>query len=281
MHKALNMPSSTYYKYLNEGRLLDLIIDHWLDWQLSGVIERPWSASYVETQSVYARMYLSQTTKVSAKSLEEMLRQIPPKQYCKRKALHSAVSSLAKWLVHYGELPERELKHFKRLYPKKPRDYRPKVYELNGDQVSELCKLSYTALFLSETGLRISEFADLQLNDLHASDDPTKSFIEVQMGKFSKYRQVPYSKRAPSVPFKEILKYNSRRQVHSHIVSLRKQSSFYFTAHSFRHYRATLWYNHPKIAINTAMKWLGHDDLSMVKRYTHVTDEVALQAAFE
>jgi integrase len=223
------------------------------------------------------------------------------------------VSSFAKFLDQKGFLQAGEYQRIRGLYPKKSPYYQPIQKIIRKEDLEILIKTAmaghvfYQALlnktlliFLSETGLRVSEAAGLTLNDAQYCDIPAKAYIRT-FGKGGKWRLVPFSKLAqktvseylrhrPQVQSVALFLAFNPRHGHTPITSdgiirrfktLSEETGIPFSAHSLRHYRITEWASNPRIPITTVQKWAGHTTLTVTQRYIHITDDDALQAAFE
>jgi integrase len=324
----LHISRAKYYRLKKANKLDNLLVsvdmeDHfahlenWINWRDAGLHSKPWAETYRRNLTYQARKYFSHFKAVSSVNLEAWLLQVPPIQHSKRKDRHSAVSSLAKYLRHIDVVSTDELLKILSLYPKKPAAYQPEQRIIYSEDLKALIKSAESArsvhhrvlntallVFMSETGLRVSEVAALVYRDLRFSDRPSGSFVRVRNGKGGKSRTVPFSKVAQQA-LQEYLSYArvhgldkdkqlfwahnplhgfrplTRDCVARRFKTISGSSRINFSAHSLRHYRITAWANNPRIPITVTQKWAGHSSLEITQRYIHIRDEDALEAAFE
>lgn len=309
---------ATYYRKLKTGepfRKEDYhknFIPDWVAWRESGLSVRPWSNSHKALQLHYLKKYFDNFRTVSPNNLENWLAKIPAQSYSKRKHIHSAVSAFAKYLNHKGRITREDYLTIKALFPKRSPYHPPRqriIYEEDLNKLIETASkghhryqrlLNCTLLiFLSETGLRVTEACNLTRQDLRFSTNPREAIITVRCGKGGKRRVVPFSKKAQTAmadyftqaPGGERAFYSfgpktnyqhlDRHAVARRFQAIAEKSGVDFSAHSLRHYRVSRWANNPKIPIATVQKWAGHSSLEMTQRYIHIRDDEALMAAYE
>jgi integrase len=288
----------------------------WIAWKEENLHIKSWQPRYKRDQVAYLKKYFAQFDEVSAENLETWLRAVPASQVTKRRHMHSCVSSIARYLYEQEKLitPE-EYARIKMLYPKKPPGYEPKQVILFDEDLStikqnidkyyedrEYMKLLVDTLitFLSETGVRVSELADIREEHLHFGELHQKPFVKVK-GKYGKTRKVPFSKKAqsaikqylvlrPSGINLDALFYvqNEKNKIWTGLKANWVTHEFQrfsaaikipFTPHSFRHYKVTKWANTPQIPINTVRLWAGHSSVTVTEKYIHTGDDDALAAA--
>jgi integrase/recombinase XerC len=234
-----------------------------------------------------------------------------------KRHMQSCVSNYARFLYEQkGILTLDDYSKIKLLYPKRPPRYQPtqnllydedlepiqkaigKLYEKKAFSNELLLKTVLT--LLAETGLRIHELCSLSLENLNFSDNPMRSVLKVR-GKGGKERMVPFSKRAQAIinEYLQVERNGNKKSLFwvtntnngrktplkvdwlaHEIEAVSELADIKFTAHSFRHYRATQWANDARIPITTTQRWLGHESLQVTQRYIHTSDEMAMQAAF-
>jgi integrase len=288
--------------------------NQWIEWRENGLHCKPWSKTYKRNQVLYLQLFLKEFGLITSGNLESCLQAIPTIQQSKRKDIHAAVSSFAKFLDHKGLLQTGEYQRIRGLYPKHNPYYQPQQRLIRKEQLETLINTAmaghvfYQALlnktllvFLSETALRVSEASNLAVSDVQFSNIPSKAYINT-FGKGGKRRLVPFSRPAqeclrqylrhrPTNTSTEALflafnpKYGYTPLTSDGVIRrfkvLSESTGISFSAHSLRHYRITEWANNPRIPITTVQKWAGHTTLTVTQRYIHLTDEDALQAAFE
>lgn len=321
----LGISRATFYRLKKSGKLVELLegqkkgheqfIDEWVQWREAGLYIRPWSKTYKRVQLIQLKLYFKKYKLVSHIHLTEWLSELPPEKHSNRKDRHAAVSSLAKYLSLKDVLSQEEYVKIKNLYPKKPPGYQPDQRVIYQEDLNLLLQeaskghagfqrlLNQTMLiFLSETGLRVSEACALTKDDIRFSDDPRQAFIKVRKGKGGKSRVVPFSKAAqeclrqylPVLPqelygMKHLLWSFNPKHGYTPLTGdcigrrfqlLSEKTGIHFSAHSLRHYRITQWANNPRIPITIVQKWAGHSSLEVTQKYIHIRDKDALEAAF-
>lgn len=284
----------------------------WVTWQENGLLVRPWSSTYKDLQLHYIGRYFADFQTVSASNLAAWLENIPATSLSKRRHSHSAVSSYAKYLNHKGLLEREEYLKIKALYPKKSPYHQYNQRIIYQEELNRLIQQTHKGhsryqrllnrtllVFLSETGLRVSEACHLKRDDLRFSSEPKQATVKVRQGKGGKARLVPFSKKAQESIAEYLQQAPSGDEVfwafnpktnysllHKNCVARRfqrlsQQTGIPFSAHSLRHYRITLWANNARIPISVVQKWAGHSSLEITQHYIHLRDEDALQAAYE
>lgn len=322
---TLGISRATFYRLKKVNKLAELLegqkedhdqyIDEWVQWREAGLYVRPWSKTYKRVQLIQLNLYFKKYKMVSHTNLAEWLSEIPPEKHSNRKDRHAAVSSLAKYLSLKDIISQEECIKIKGIYPKKPPGYQPDQRVIYEEDLNALLieaskghssyqkLLNQTMLiFLSETGLRVSEACNLTREDIRFSDDPKQAFIKVKNGKGGKSRVVPFSKAAQDclrkyldvlsieLQGKKILfwSFNPKHGytpltgdcIGRRFQLLSQKTGIHFSAHSLRHYRITQWANNPRIPITVVQKWAGHSSLEVTQKYIHIRDEDALIAAF-
>jgi integrase/recombinase XerD len=212
-------------------------------------------------------------------------------------------------LLEAGRLSETEYQRIVKLYPKKSPYYQPKQRVIYAEDLSILLDKAskghsrYQAalnvallVFLSETGLRVSELCAMALGSLCFSPVPQDARVFVIKGKGGKNRTVPFSKAAQeavqeylavcpkTLPSPLFHSFNPKRGytpltrdcVARRFKQLADDTGVDFSAHTLRHYRITQWANNPRIPITVTQKWAGHSSLEVTQWYIHIRDEEAL-----
>ncbi len=283
---TLGISKTTFYR---QKRHLETNLDlkGLKDYIYSGLYIKPWSEKYFKEISRLLKEYFQTHSIVTEESVAKWINSLPPLQHSYRNWRHRACSAYARYLYrYYKSLPKSEYEAIVSLYPRKPVGYRPRQLVISSAQYTELQEVATSkqrqiVVLLGETGLRLSELANLTLRYCHLSNDPTKSYAEVIRGKGDVDRFVPLSKKA-QIAIREYGQWpNNFSSLESRLKRLRQKSGIELTAHSFRHYRITQWANNPKISLTTTQKWAGHSDIKTTMGYVHVTDEEAMRAAFE
>lgn len=290
----------------------------WIEWRDSGIGQKVWSASYRQQQIRLGNNYFKKFDVISCENLRAWMGEFAPKSHSVRVDRYSFVVSMAKYLYKEldGIVSQDEYARLKTMYPGKTPDYEPKQHIIYAEDVAAIFEklpayyaqkpyhglLMHTLVtLLAESGMRVSELASLQMENLSFSDNPRRAYIQVK-GKGSKVRKIPFSRKAqeaiqhyidnkPAEAGMEILfrVYHYRTKEYTTMNAdwvkheLKDLSDFVgikFTAHSFRHYRITQWANNPRIPITSTQLWAGHTMLTVTQRYIHIRDDDALIAAF-
>jgi integrase len=292
-------------------------IDDWINWRESGLHRRKWASTYKELQLLYIKKYFRLYQYVTPKNIEHWLSEVPIESRSKRKHMHSVASSFADFLQFREIISREDYLKIRHLYPKKSHYLKPKQNIISREQLKTLICMAATGhhryqamlnftlvVFLSETALRVSEAANLAIEDIHFANDDTNVLpsIIVRCGKGGKARKVPFSKLAQEV-IQDYLKvrpdstgYNnlflafnpkhgytpiSKDCVARRFRLLRQKTGIKFTAHSFRHYKITHWANNPKYPIAYVQKWAGHSSLVMTQHYIHIDEDESLRLGCE
>lgn len=217
-------------------------------------------------------------------------------------------------------LPEAEREAIRRLYPKVPRGFKRERKIIYREQLSDILagaekaagddaykKVLFKTLIivLATTALRLSEVCSLKLSNIRFNEDLQKATITV-VGKGGKEWTIPFPKLtqeyileylairphrteqeedkpdalfwvySPRYGYTTLKKYTL---VH-YIRDISEASGIEFTAHSFRHYRITMWMDDGHINPSHAQLWAGHSDLKTTQGYTHIRDVDALASAY-
>lgn len=303
---AVETDNGLVYQFEDHRRMnnSESLVQEWIAWREGGIGIKPWSPQTRKKYVRYLDKHLARYGSVSVSSLETHLMSIPATQPLKRIAIHAACSSFARFLKEKkGLLTHNDYCSIRLLYPKLSYDYKPSQQIISAEDLA--CILHYADYldrafigFLSETGLRVGEACELKMQDLMFSDEPKLAKIKDVVGKGGKSRVVPFSRKAQEF-IREYLKikpglygdyvFVMKRSRTKCLVEtmghrferLSKRCGVPFSAHSFRHYRITIWANNPLIPITTTQKWAGHETLAITQRYIHTTDDMALAAAYE
>ena len=136
------------------------------------------------------KWYFEHFDELSVSNFKQALMLIPIERFSKRLKLFEAINCFAKFLIQEGILAED--------FPYKIKPFRPKrhippkklvVDQVGLDRMLTVCKTpldKFLLILLSQTGLRASEAAGLQLTDLHLD----KSYLVVTRAKWGKTRRV-------------------------------------------------------------------------------------------
>lgn len=289
------------------------LIEAWIKWRESGFLHPRWSENTKKTYVPYLKQFLNKHQNLTAKAVAAWLSAIPQEQQSKRRHNHSALSSFARFQMEMGKLDGAEYQKIRELYPRRDKYRPPKQLIITEVQLETLIKAATQnqhryqralnralLLFLSETGLRVTEACRLKLEDLRFSDVGTEASITVRCGKGGRSRLVTFSRKAQKA-VKEYLKHRptttpyqnlflgfgpttgfqplTRHAVARRFQHISQEVRIPFTAHSLRHYRITEWGK--RLSSSIVQKLAGHSSLLVTERYLHIQEEEAIAAAFE
>jgi integrase/recombinase XerD len=135
-----------------------------------------------------------------------------------------------------------------------------------------------------QAGLRVSEVANLDLEDLIALNHRTQRKVRIRYSKHGRSREIPInldiakalqawlkvrgeSKDGdPAVFLSERKKRISERAIQSAMAKVFRAAGLSYTCHSLRHTAAKLWVDHKGIEV--AQRLLGHENVQTTLRYT-------------
>ncbi len=255
---------------------------------------RPFSEHSVSTYLLYAKWFLKKYELVSIQNLKLTMLEIPPEQFAKRFKLYQALNCFAKFLIEEGQLTEDYLEQAKRYKPKRhlpPRKTtvsEPEI-QLMLDKANVLLDKTLLIL-LSSTGLRVSEAANLRINDL----DLESKVLTIQVAKWGKSRRVGLSPHLLEVleqylvtrqPFsgnaylfldkhsKPITRYGIRERIEK----LGKKAGVKVTPHALRRAFVTINANkgRPLPMLQIAC---GHSCITTTRSYCMTTEDETIQA---
>jgi integrase/recombinase XerD len=166
-------------------------ISGWIDAMRFGLMGgRPFSEISVRTYAYYTEWFLEQYGSISVEHLKKALLAIPIEHFAKRLKLFQSLTCFAKYLVQEGALDEAYLVASKKFKPRRHLPERKITVDQKGlDKLMEACQTPLERLIvvlLSQTGLRVSEAANLCLEDI----DFENRFLRVKLAKWGKTRRV-------------------------------------------------------------------------------------------
>jgi site-specific recombinase XerD len=151
---------------------------------------RPFSEISVRTYAYYTEWFLQQYGCLSVENLKKALLAVPVEHFAKRQKLFQSLTSFAKYLVQEEVLDETYLAQTKKFKPRRHLPERKVTVNQKGlDKLMEACQSPLERLIvilLSQTGLRVSEAANLCLEDI----DFENRFLRVKLAKWGKTRRV-------------------------------------------------------------------------------------------
>ncbi len=189
--EVLKVSRASYFRYKRSQPHTSLI-PQYVEFRTQGLSEKPWSHNHKKHTLYQLQKYLNVYPLVNYCGVKAWL----VGTYSQKKDRHTALSGFCRFLLSEGLMEESEYLKIKKLYPIRSYYDKPKQRLVTSEEIAVITSQSQVCLFLSESGLRISEFADLTPDCLHYSQEPSKAFIEVRCGKGGKARLVPFSRRA-------------------------------------------------------------------------------------
>ena len=166
-------------------------IEPWVLAMKSGTLNgRPFSHHTVNNYLRYVKYFINTYGNLTYESLEHELSVTPIEMFGRKDKFFRAMMCFANYLANQDSLDAEFLQKAKRIKPK--RNKPPKrlcLTEADIEKLLGVCEndtLKLIILFLASTGLRASEFCDLQVGDV----DFENRFLVVQRGKGGKRRRV-------------------------------------------------------------------------------------------
>ncbi len=286
----------------------------WLDWlkfgKLGGRLVGP---RMIEMYDYYFNYFLNllppraKTPIVSVENFRYVLGKIPVEKYSTRYNVFSSLMSITKYLIEKKEFTLEEREKLKLL---RPRRYfparRPCITQEQLDKVIEFIDNSKKAsaydrllsksliLFITNTGLRASEVANLKLQDV----DFEAKLIHVICGKGRKNRRVGMNKQNYEV-LSEYLKLRfakfprqdrffltgtgtpmKQTSIHQKIERVAQNFSFHFSPHALRRSFVTINVNKGKPLVHLQIA-CGHADITTTRSYCQTSEDEVLEAMKE
>jgi integrase/recombinase XerD len=149
-----------------------------------------YSESCVKLYEYQIKWYFERFDELSVPNLKQALIDIPVERFSKRLKLFEAITCFAKFLIQEGVLAEEFTYKIKPFRPKRHIPAKKLVVDPVGlERMTAVCETpldNFLLILLSQTGLRASEAAGLQLADLHLD----KGYLVVTRAKWGKTRRV-------------------------------------------------------------------------------------------
>jgi site-specific recombinase XerD len=210
--------------------------------------------------------------------------------------VYQTIKSLANWAEREGYAVDPAL-----LRTRGPKVAQKEMHVYSTAQLDQILDTCHSESWgriavqiLIGTGMRVSEMADLRVEDFE--DDDEAAFLKVQKGKGAKFRRVPVMQRLR----RELIRYVNRIRpltkcdrlvvlpdgrpvtltaVNSLFWRIRRKVGFPVHAHRFRHTFATEYLRN-RGEMERLRGILGHTTYFMVMRYVHL-DKGDLSADFD
>ncbi len=254
---------------------------------------RPFSEISVRTYTYYTEWFLKQYGLLSIENLKKALIAIPIEHFAKRQKLFQSLTSFAKYLVQEGLLEETYVAGAKKFKPRRHLPERKITVDQKGlDQLLESSQSPLERLLvilLSQTGLRVSEAANLCLEDI----DFENRFLRVKLAKWGKTRRVGLSMNVISAiqvylrfrPKTEerwlFINRNGERMdrygFRNRLERIGERAEVKVTPHALRRAFVTLNANkgRPLVMLQIAC---GHNDIATTRSYCMTTEDEAIEA---
>lgn len=254
---------------------------------------RPYSDHSVGLYRYQMSWFFQHFDEVSVANFKQCLLIIPIERFGKRRKLFEAVCCFTRFLIQEGVFPEVIIEQLKPFKPK--RHLPPKKISLTEAEIEKLLQACESPLdtfiirFLSQTGLRASEAANLQLSDL----DLEKGFVTITRAKWGKSRRVGLTNAAieaiqtflplrqftynPSVMTKINGKPMDRGGILTRIERISKKAGLKANAHALRRAFVTINANkgRPLPMLQIAC---GHSDITTTRSYCMTTEDETIEA---
>ncbi|MEY3370312.1 MAG: hypothetical protein RLZZ361_982 [Cyanobacteriota bacterium] len=295
---------------LGKNEIKDQWVPEWLDWVKTGKLSgKPVSPRMIEIYDYYFNYYLNLLPPrpslpiISINNFRYVLGKIPVDKYSTRANVFSSLMSLTKYLIEKDLFTNESREEIKKL---RPRRYLPaKRPCINEDELQQVIAhldssnlggyynrlLSKTLiLFIARTGLRASEVANLNLNDV----DLESGIISVIQGKGRKNRKVGICSELMGIlerylqvrleKFSGIKFFISAigtpmnaNTVHQKIERVSQHFDFHFTPHALRRAFVTINVNNGRQLVHLQIA-CGHADITTTRSYCQTSQDEVLEA---
>lgn len=254
---------------------------------------RPFSEVSIKTYLYYGRWFLEQYGELSVDNLKKALLSIPVEHYAKRLKLYQSLTSLAKYMGQENIKTEEYIIQAKKYRPRRHLPERKLTVDQKGvDALLSACEspLEYLlVILLSYTGLRVTEAANLQLDDI----DYEKRQLNVRLAKWGKTRRVGLQEkviealegylayRPKSAEEWLLINRNSNRMdrfgIRNRLDRLGERAKVKVTPHALRRAFVTLNANkgRPLVMLQIAC---GHNDIATTRSYCMTTEDETIEA---
>jgi integrase/recombinase XerD len=269
-------------------------VRHWLQALRHGLFNgRPYSEHCVTLYEYQMGWFFQRFDEISVPNFKHALLAIPVEQFAKRLKLFEALNCFAKFLIQEGMLEENLPEQLKKFKPR--RHLPPKKTTVDQAEINKLLTACETPLdrllliLLSQTGLRASEAAGLQLEDLHLE----KRFLVVTRAKWGKTRRVGLTQMAieairtylplrefpdhPALMSKINGKPMDRNGILIRIYKLGRKTGIPVSPHALRRAFVTINANkgRPLPMLQIAC---GHSNITTTRSYCMTTEDEAIEA---
>jgi integrase len=269
-------------------------LNDWIDAMRFGLMGgRPFSEISTRTYAYYAEWFLEQYEVLSVENLKKALLSIPIEHFAKRLKLFQSLTSFAKYLIQEGMMDDSYLVASKPFKPRRHLPERKTTVDQKGlDKIMEACHSPLEKLIvtlLSQTGLRVSEAANLCLEDI----DFDNRFLRVKLAKWGKTRRVGlpisviqaiqvYLKFRPQIEEDWLfINRNGERMdrfgIRNRLERIGKKADVKVTPHALRRAFVTLNANKGRPLVMLQMA-CGHNDITTTRSYCMTTEDETIEA---
>lgn len=254
---------------------------------------RPYSEVCIKTYSKYVEKFLDTYGEVTLENFKKELIAIPIEMFGKRLKLYEALNCFVRYLIDEKHINEDYLIGVKRYKPRRHLPPRKITVDQAGlDKLMTSCNNimdKLIVILLSQTGLRVTEAASLQLNDI----DFENNVLTVRLAKWGKTRRVGL----PNSTIEILKNYvNVRLKVESgslfinsrglpidrfgirvRLEKLGRKAKIKVTPHALRRAFVTLNANkgRPLVMLQIAC---GHNDISTTRSYCMTSEDETVDA---
>lgn len=266
----------------------------WEDAMRFGLMDgRPHSEISIETYTYYARWFLERYQTISLETVKKALLAIPTEHFAKRQKMYQAVTSLAKILIQEKVLDSAYLAESKKFRPRRHLPERKiTVDQKSLEKLLDACRNPLERLLvilLSQTGLRVSEAANLKLKDINDENN----YLTVALAKWGKTRRVGLSSKVieailaymayrPKVAEEWLLiNRNGNRMdrfgIRNRLDRIGDRVDVRVTPHALRRAFVTLNVNkgRPLVMLQIAC---GHNNIATTRSYCMTTEDETIEA---
>jgi site-specific recombinase XerD len=266
----------------------------WKDAMRFGLLNgRPYSDACIKTYSLYVEKFLAECGEIKLEHYKTTLTRIPVNQFAKRLKLYEAINCFARYLVEEQVMDDQYLQSVKKYKPR--RHLPPKKITVDQTGLESLlmvCTNNLERLFiilLSQTGLRVTEAANLELSDL----DFERRILTVRLAKWGKTRRVglteqviqaiqAYLPNRPNSLSAQLLLNRKGEPINRYGIRVRLEklgrlAGVPVTPHALRRAFVTLNANKGRPLVMLQMA-CGHSDIATTRSYCLTTEDETIQA---
>lgn len=254
---------------------------------------RVYSDACISTYSLYTTEHINKYGRPTIASFKQALSEIPVHQFAKRLKYYEALNCYMRYLKDEGVLEESNYIEMVKKYKPK-RHLPPKKVTVDAAGLAKLEAVADQPLdrfiihFLAETGLRVTEAANLELKDI----DLERRVLTIRLAKWGKSRRVGLTQKAEQA-IKEYLGVRpqntetrlflsqkgiplDRFGFRVRLEKLGKKAGVPVSPHALRRAFVTLNANKGRPLVMLQMA-CGHSDIATTRSYCLTTEDEAIQ----